>query len=174
MLINQLRKRETPVKSYISLKLYSCIRSKTLLQKLHQIGIWSSYQHIIGIISGWDANALQVYKNSNQFIPLKLRVLALTVFTKDNIDKNRKYKEATKRFRDTSMRVFQTMKSVNEGIARRYSQNHLVGKVSDFFPTLILHKRSTTTKKIQGIFPLLTFRKIYGVNCHLDINFSVS
>ena len=38
--INQLRKRETLVITYISLKLYSSIRSKTLLPRLHQIGIY--------------------------------------------------------------------------------------------------------------------------------------
>ena len=63
--INQLRKRETPVITYISLKLYSSIRSKTLLQELHQVGICSSYQHVLDIISDWAANALQMYKNNN-------------------------------------------------------------------------------------------------------------
>ena len=58
--INQLRKRETPVVTYISLKLYSSTRSKTLLQKFHQTGICSSCQHVIDIISDWATNALQV------------------------------------------------------------------------------------------------------------------
>ena len=43
------------------------------------------------------------------------------------------------------------MKSVDDGITRRYSHNHLVGTVSDFSPTLILHLRSTTTQALQGI-----------------------
>ena len=63
--VNQLRKQETPVITYISLKLYSSIRSKTLLQKLHQVGICPSYQHVLDLISDWAANALQMYKNSN-------------------------------------------------------------------------------------------------------------
>ena len=129
--INQLRKRETPVITYISLKLYSFIRSKTLPQKLHQIGICSSYQHVIDTVSDWGANALQVYKN-NQVIPLKLRRMVFTVFTKDNIDKNSKSNEATKHFHGTSTCAFQAMKSVDDGIARRSSQNDLVGTVSNF------------------------------------------
>ena len=114
MSINQLRKRETPVITYITLKLYSFIRSKTPLQK---------------IISDWAANALQVYKNSNQVIPLKLRGTVFTVFTKDNTDKNSKSKEATKHFHGTSIYAcaFQTMKSVDDGIVRRFSQNDMVG-----------------------------------------------
>ena len=130
--INQLRKRETAVITYISLKLYSSIRSKTLLQKLHQIGICTSYQHVIDIISDWAGNALRVYKNSNLVIPLKLRGMVFTVFTKDNIDKNSKSNEASKHFHGTSICAFQTMKSVDEGIVRRSSQNDLVGTVSDF------------------------------------------
>ena len=36
------------------------------------------------MISDWVANALQVYKDSNQVIPLKLQGMVFTVFTKDN------------------------------------------------------------------------------------------
>ena len=130
--INQLKKWETPVITYISLKLYSFIWIKTLLQNLHQIGTGSSYQHVIDIISDWAANALQVYKNSNQVIPLKLRGIVFTVFTKDNIDKNSKSNEATKHFHGTSICAFQTVKSVDDGIARCSSENDLVSTVSDF------------------------------------------
>ena len=58
--------------------------------------------------------------------------MIFTVFTKDNIDKNSKSNEATKHFHGTSICAFQTMKSVDEGIARRSSQNDLVGTVGDF------------------------------------------
>ena len=58
--------------------------------------------------------------------------MVFTVFTKDNIDKNSKSNEATKHFPGTSICVFQTMKSVDDGIARRSSQNDLVSTVSDF------------------------------------------
>ena len=55
-----------------------------------------------------------------------------TVLTKDNIDKNSKFNEVTKNFHGSSICAFQTMKSVDDGIARRSSQNDLVGTVSDF------------------------------------------
>ena len=73
-----------------------------------------------------------MYKNSNQVIPLKLRGMVFTAFAKDNRDKNCKSNEATKHFHGTSICAFQTMKSVDDGIARRSSQNDLVGTVSDF------------------------------------------
>ena len=79
--------QESPETSYISLKLYSSIWSKTLLQRLHQTGICSSYYHLKDIISDWVANALQVNTDSNQIILLKLQEMTFTVFTKDNIDK---------------------------------------------------------------------------------------
>ena len=54
------------------------------------------------------------------------------VFTKDNIDKNSKSNEATKHFHGTSICAFQTVKSVDDGIARCSSENDLVSTVSDF------------------------------------------
>ena len=93
--------------------LYSSIRSKTLLQSLHQIGICSSYHHLIDIISNWAASALQLYTNSNQFILLKLRGMIFTAFTKDSTDKTRKSNEATKYLLGTSRCPFQSMKPVD-------------------------------------------------------------
>ena len=66
---------------------------------------------------------MQVNKYNNQVIPLKLQGVTFTVCTKDNIDK--KFNKATKS-------VFQSMKSVHEGIARRHSHNGLVGTIGDF------------------------------------------
>ena len=120
MSINQLRNRETPAITYISLKLYPPIRSKALLQKFGRIGICSSYRYVVDIISDWAANVLQVYKDRNQVIPLKLRVV-FAVFTIGSIDKNSKSMEATKHFRGWSICAFQSRKSVDDGIARRYS-----------------------------------------------------
>ena len=103
--INQLSKRETPIITYVSLKLYSSLRSKILLQRFHQISICSSYNHVIDILSGWAANALQVYRDNNQVVPLKLRDGVFTVFTKDNIDKNSKSNQATKHFHGMNIYV---------------------------------------------------------------------
>ena len=167
MSINQLRKRETTVITYISLKLYSSIRSKTLLQKLHQIGICSSYQHVIDIISDWAVNALQVYKNNNQVIPLRLWVMVLTVFTKDNIDINSKSNKTTRHFHGTSIRSFQIMKSVDDGIERRSSQNDLVGTVSDFSLPQSYVNVSLLLKKCKEYpcaLATINIPKIYGVN----------
>ena len=70
--------------------------NKALLERLRQIGVCSSYHHLKDILSYWAANAFQVYENTNQVIPLKLRGMIFTTFTKDNIDKNSKSNEATK------------------------------------------------------------------------------
>ena len=69
-----------------------------LLQRLNQTGICFSYHLVIDIISDWATNDLQVYKNSNQVIPLKLRRMVSTVFTKDKIGKSSKSNKATKHF----------------------------------------------------------------------------
>ena len=73
-----------------------------------------------------------MYKNSNQCIPLKLRGLIFTVFTKYSIDEISKSNEATKYFFGTSICALQSMKPVDDGIARRCSYNDLLGTVGDF------------------------------------------
>ena len=86
---------------------------------------------------------MQVYKDSNQVIPVKLRGMIFYNFYKDNIDKNSKSNEATKHFHGTSIFAFQTMKSVDDGAghSRRYMvwtdienlskwESHLDGKFS--------------------------------------------
>ena len=80
--INQLRKWETPAITYIVLKLYPPLRRKALLKEFGQVGICSSYHHVVDIISDWAANALQVYTDRNQVIPSKLREMVFTVFMK--------------------------------------------------------------------------------------------
>ena len=60
---------------------------------------------------------LQLYKDRNHVIPLKLWRMVFTVSAKDNIEKNSKSNEATKHFHDTSICGFQSMKWVDDGIA---------------------------------------------------------
>ena len=105
---------------------------------LHQIGICSYYHHVTDIISDRVANALQVYKTSNHFIPLKLRVKTFTVFEKDSADKISKLNEATKYFRGTSLCAFQSMKPVDDEIARRQSHSDFsLPQSSTNFPPLL-------------------------------------
>ena len=58
--------------------------------------------------------------------------MIFTVFTKDGLDKISKSNEATKYFLGTSVCAFQSTKPVDDGIARRYRHNDLVGTVGDF------------------------------------------
>ena len=67
-----------------------------------------------------------------QVIPLKLWGMVLRAFTKDNLDKNSKSDESTEYFHSKSIYVFQSMKSVDDGIVRLYSLKALVGTVGDF------------------------------------------
>ena len=58
--------------------------------------------------------------------------MVFIVFTKDNIDKKIKSNEGAKRFHGTSICAFLIVKSADDGIARCYSQNYLMGTVSNF------------------------------------------
>ena len=97
-------------------------------------------------------NALCVYKNRIQVIPLELRVMFFTVLTEDDIGKNSKSNEATKHFHCWSIFMFQSRKSVDDGIVRSYSHNYLLGTVADFF----------LSQSFTYILPLLNPTKISG------------
>ena len=56
-----------------------------LLQGRNQIGFSCFYYHLIDIISDWAGNSLQVYKESNQVILLKLQGMVFTGFTRENV-----------------------------------------------------------------------------------------
>ena len=129
---HQLAAHETPIVSYASLKLYSCIRSKNILQKLHSVGICSSYNRVIQILSDWASKSLKVYKSTDKVIPLKLQERVFTVFTKDNVDKNSSSNQGTKHFRGTSICTFSPSKLFSCGSDRREVNNQSENVIHDF------------------------------------------
>ena len=129
---NQLTIHETPIVSYMSIKLYSCVRSKTLLQRLHSLEICSSYTRVIDILSEWARTSLKGYKSNDQVIPLKLKGNIFTVFTKDNIDKNSSPNQATQHFHGTSICAFQPTKPSNLGLSRKPSDDSSNSTTNDF------------------------------------------
>ena len=71
--------------------------------------------------------------------------------------KSSKSNEATKHLQDTSTYAFQSMKSLDDGIARRYSRNGLVNRVGDF----------SLLQSYIRIYPLLQKHREYS--CALPI-----
>ena len=127
-----------------------------MLQRLHQIGICSSYNRVIDLLSGWAENALKVYKANDQVIPLKLRSGVFTVFTKDNIDKNSTSNETTEHFHRTSVCAFQSMISEN-GVRRTDIRNESETVVRDFsLPRSYTEIPPSQNKCKQYSFPLPT------------------
>ena len=123
-IINQRKscRRETLVITYTTLKLYSKVRSKNLIDHLHNIGICCSYKRVLDILSGW-ASVAEIYRQNNQVIPRKLQSGLFTVFTKDNIDKNSSSDTASKHFHGTSICAFQAKETPMDGIDRNANMN---------------------------------------------------
>ena len=121
-IINQRKSRETPVITYTTLKLFSKVRSKNLIDHLHNIGMCCSYKRVLYILSGW-ASVAEIYRQNHQVIPLKLQSGLLAVFTKNNIDKNSSSNTASKHFHGTSICAFQAKGTPMDGIDRNANMN---------------------------------------------------
>ena len=119
--INQCKscRRETPVITYTNLKLYLTVRSKNLVDHLHNIGICCSYKRVLDILSGW----AEIHRQNNQVIPLKLQGGLFTSFTQDNIDKNSSSKTASRHFHGTSICAFQAKETPMDGTDRNANMN---------------------------------------------------
>ena len=81
--------RETPAPIYVGLKLYAAVRSKTIIQRLHSIGVSISYERILYICNNISLNMLEKYRRDGVFVSGNLKLGTFTVIAKDNIDVKR-------------------------------------------------------------------------------------
>ena len=83
------KSHETPVPTYIGLKLNATVRPKTLLDKFFHLGICISYDRVLDISNSIAFSMLQKYEqNQKVFVPNLRRLELLTIIAKDNIDFN--------------------------------------------------------------------------------------
>ena len=82
------RKSETPVTMYVSLKLYSTVRSKTILGRLFHLGISIFHDTVLSIKKSLYELLPRNYVQHNIFLTTNLKNVCFVVLVKDNIDKN--------------------------------------------------------------------------------------
>ena len=99
--------RETPVTIYIGLKLYSAVRSRTLIQSLYEIGVCISYDRILSITKSIYDSLNVNYDNSGIFLPQKMRKGIFLILLKDNIDKNARANLVHSHYHGTSISILQ-------------------------------------------------------------------
>ena len=65
---------ETPVVTYVSVKIFSTLRSKTLLEHFFILGICMPYSRILDITKDIADRMLQQYERDQVFLPEMLRL----------------------------------------------------------------------------------------------------
>ena len=108
------------IPDYFSLKLYSIVRSKDLIQTLFTYGFGGfSYKGIIDFYDKLSITVQALYiRSGRRILPSNLRFGLTSVFVDDNIDKNSSSMTAKQHFHGTSVSVLQFPKSDRLGIER--------------------------------------------------------
>ena len=110
------KERETSIDIYVGLKLYSTVRSRTLIHCLFQLGIYISYDFGILSITKSLYEALRTtFGHYKIFLPTNLKKGCFTVSAKDNIDKNATENLVQSQFHGTGIWLFQLLDHENQG-----------------------------------------------------------
>ena len=100
-------KRETPLMIYTGLKIYSCVRSRILIDKFFKLGICVSYQRLLELMKIIYEALLLSFLVYQIFIPIILKKGVFLVMAKDNIDKNASSTDAKSHYHGTSISILQ-------------------------------------------------------------------
>lgn len=99
--------REPPLPLYVGLSIHSSTRSKTLIEKMYQMGISVSYDRIMEI-ENWRATSLCArFKEDGCVSPACLRKGIFSVGALDNIDHNTSSTTSVSSFHGTGISIFQ-------------------------------------------------------------------
>ena len=79
---------ETSSNIYVGLKIYSMVRSRTLIQYLFDLGICISYDRVLSITKSLYEQLQSSYDEHGIFIPRNSRKGCFVMLVKDNIEKN--------------------------------------------------------------------------------------
>ena len=116
-------KCEPPLAVFGALKLHSQIRSKKLVQLLHEHCLAISYKKVLNIEASFaEAIAEQTRANCNIVCPTNLRKHIFTVSALDNLDHNPTSRTATSSFHGTGISIFQFPSLENPGLEQESLQ----------------------------------------------------
>ena len=98
--------KKTSINIFIGLKLYSTVRSRTLVDCLFQLGICISYDRILSITKSLYEALRTTFGHYKIFLPTNLKKGCFTVSAKDNIDKNATENLVQSQFHGTGIWLF--------------------------------------------------------------------
>ena len=117
--VRHSRDTECPIIHYMTIKLYSTIRSKTLLQVFYQFGIILSYKRVMTFYQELSEIVKALYsKSDDKVLPSNLKQGLFTIFVDDNLDKNSSSVDGRSHFHGTALTVLQYPSQENSGICR--------------------------------------------------------
>lgn len=109
--------REPPLPVYISLNIHSLVRSKKLIEQLHDLGIAISYDRVLQLESDMALSMCKQYQANDVVCPSHLKKKLFTVGVMDNIDHDPSSTTATSSFHGTGISIIQLPTEDNEGTA---------------------------------------------------------
>ena len=101
------QKRETPVVVYNTLKIYSTVRSRTLIDHLFSIGLCMPYKRLLDVTKQLYDEMMKSFENNKMFIPNHLRKGLFIVLVKDNLDQNTRSTFVNAHYHGTSISILQ-------------------------------------------------------------------
>ena len=109
------KEKETSLNIYVGLKLYSTVRSRTLIDCLFQLGICISYDRILSITKSLYEALRTTFGHYKIFLPTDLKKGCFTVSANYNIDKNATANLVQSHFHGTGISLFQLLDDENQG-----------------------------------------------------------
>ena len=118
-LMRHNRQDEEPLPAALTLKIYSVVRAKGLIQILFHHGICLSYPRVLAFYDELFAATCKLFKLSGgRVIPSILRFGITTVFIDDNLDQNSASLTGTQHFHGSSVTVLQFPTNEEPGMKR--------------------------------------------------------
>ena len=116
---------ETPLPMYVGLLVHSETRSRSLVDKLFELGLSVSYDRVLSVSTLLANSVCNRYIQDNVVCPLGLRKSLFTVAAVDNIDHNPSSTTAKESFHGTGISLFQYPSKDLPGIRRNITITEL-------------------------------------------------
>lgn len=110
--------REPPLPIYLGFNIHSLTRSKTLINKLYQLGLSISYDRVMEIEEWLATSVSERFREDGCVAPACLRKNIFTVAALDNLDHNPSSTTSVSSFHGTGISIFQFPKENKAGDCR--------------------------------------------------------
>ena len=111
--------RETPIPTYIGLKLHATVKSKTLIDTLFHLQISITHKRVIEISNIIAVLLLKKYEEEKVFFPSTMKKELFTIIAKDNVDTNALSTLIKQHYHGISMTIMQFPSDTNTGVTQR-------------------------------------------------------